>query len=200
MRSPLVLLLLGLPFLAHALTPAQTQLLLAAAKNQIGVTVHYDPRYVQLRYPNGDVPADRGVCSDVVIRALRAVGLDLQQALHEDMRAHFARYPQRWGLRRPDRNIDHRRVPNLERYFIRRGWQRPLLRGALNDPQPGDLVTYLLPGNLPHIGIVSNQRSTDGERYLLLHNIGAGAASEDVIQNWPIVGHFRVDLDTRLPR
>jgi uncharacterized protein len=171
---------------------------LAAAHAQVGVTLRYDPGYARLPYPNGDVPPDRGVCSDVVIRAFRAVGIDLQRRVHEDMRAHFAAYPQLWGLQRTDRNIDHRRVPNLEVFFARHG---RTLAASENpaDYRPGDLVTWRLPGNLPHIGIVTDRRQpaasvSDGplaSRPWIVHNVGAGARVEDVLFAWPIAGHYR---------
>lgn len=157
-----------------------------AARQQVGVTVHYDPAYVVLIYPGGDVPVERGVCTDVVIRALRDEGLDLQQRLHEDMHRNFAGYPQNWGLSRPDRNIDHRRVPNLETWFRRQGW----LLSAGSDYRAGDLVTWRLPGGLPHIGIVSDRHGAGG-RPLILHNINRGTREEDVLHAWPISGHFR---------
>ncbi len=165
---------------------------LDAAHAQVGVTRHYDGSYVRLAYPGGDVPADRGVCTDVVIRALRAAGLDLQKLVHEDMRRNFAAYPRHWGLARPDRNIDHRRVPNLETWARRAGHALPV--GA--DPaayRPGDLVSWRLPNGLPHIGLVSDRLAPDGSgRRLVVHNIGAGARVEDVLFAWPPVGHFRV--------
>jgi hypothetical protein len=164
--------------------------LAAAALAQVGVTLHYDPAYTRLDYPGGDVPLVRGVCSDVVIRALRRQGVDLQQLVHEDMRVSFAAYPKKWGLRRPDRNIDHRRVLNLQRYFERRGFARPITSNA-RDYATGDIVAYTLPGGLPHIGVVAAQRSSDGRRPLLVHNIGAGAQLEDVLFAWEIVGHYR---------
>jgi len=172
---------------------------LAAAHAQVGVTRHYDGRYVRLAYPGGDVPADRGVCTDVVIRAYRAAGLDLQQAVHEDMRRHFDAYPPLWGLSRPDRNIDHRRVPNLETWARRAGHALP----AGTDPaayRPGDLVSWRLPNGLPHIGVVSDRRAPDGSgRWLVVHNIGAGTRVEDVLFAWPPVGHFRVFRDPAAP-
>lgn len=183
----LILLALGLLLSA---TPAAASELVEAARTQVGVTVTYDPAYVRLDYPMGDVASDRGVCTDVVIRAYRAVGLDLQQAVHEDMRAHFDAYPALWGLRRPDRNIDHRRVPNLETWLRRQNAEL----NASTDPeayQPGDLVTWRLPGNLPHIGIVSDRRSTDG-RPLVIHNIGAGTQEEDVLFAWTVTARFRL--------
>lgn len=165
---------------------------LAAAHGQVGVTRHYDGSYVRLEYPGGDVPADRGVCTDVVIRALRAAGIDLQQAVHEDMRRDFAAYPRLWGLTRPDRNIDHRRVPNLETWLRRAGHAQPVS----GDParyRPGDLVSWRLPGGLPHIGIVSDRPAPGGSgRLMVVHNIGAGTRVEDVLLAWPPVGHFRV--------
>ena len=165
---------------------------LAAAHAQVGVTRFYDGSYVRLAYPGGDVPADRGVCTDVVIRAYRAAGLDLQKAVHEDMRGHFAAYPRHWGLSRPDRNIDHRRVPNLETWARRAGHALP----AGTDPadyQPGDLVSWRLPNGLPHIGLVSDRLAGDGSgRRLVVHNIGAGTRVEDVLFAWPPIGHFRI--------
>lgn len=163
--------------------------LIEAARAQIGVTVHYDGRYTQLTYPGGDLPLDRGVCTDVVIRAFRALGIDLQQLVHEDMVGAFVRYPKSWGLSRPDPNIDHRRVPNLVVFFQRKGETRPV-GFDVELYLPGDLVTWRLPGNLPHIGIISDRRSIAG-RPLILHNIGAGAAEDDILFSYPITGHFR---------
>ncbi len=161
-----------------------------AAAAQIGVTLHYDPAYTRLDYPGGDVPLVRGVCSDVAIRAFRSEGIDLQLLVHRDMRANFAAYPRNWGLRRPDRNIDHRRVLNLQRFFSRRGLALPVTQRA-GDYRAGDLVAYTLPGNLPHIGIVAAGSRTDGARPMLIHNIGLGVRREDVLFAWPIVGHYR---------
>lgn len=164
--------------------------LAGAARKQVGVTVSYDPAYVRLSYPGGDVPASRGVCTDVVIRALRTQRIDLQQRVHEDMRAHFAKYPQTWGLRGPDRNIDHRRVPNLQTWFDRQGWSLPATSRAA-DYRAGDLVTWMLPGNLPHIGIVSDRRTTAGGTPLIIHNIGRGTREEDILFDHKITGHYR---------
>lgn len=165
--------------------------LISAAESRIGKTVRYDPAYVGLAYPMGDVPDDRGVCTDVVIRAYRhAHAIDLQRLVHEDMRKYFSAYPKTWGLKRPDRNIDHRRVPNLERYFVRKGAALPVTRDA-RDYKPGDLVSQRLPGNLPHIGIVTHRPTDDGKRPLIVHNIGAGARLEDVLFKFSIKGHFR---------
>ncbi len=167
--------------------------LVAAAEAQIGVTLTYDPAYVRLAYPMGDVPIDRGVCTDVVIRAYRAgLGFDLQAAVHEDMAANFAAYPKIWGLKRPDPNIDHRRVPNLRTFFSRKG-ARLVPSADPGDYSPGDLVTMMLPGNLPHIAIVAAQASADGKRPLLVHNIGAGARRDDVIFAYETTGHYRFE-------
>ena len=159
-----------------------------AAAAQYGVTLHYDPSYVRLDYPMGDVPLERGVCADVVIRALRSCGYDLQASVHEDMRAHFSAYPKTWGLKAPDKNIDHRRVLNLETYFRREGGA---LTGGNEALRAGDLVTWRLPGNLPHIGIVATQTTRDRARPLIVNNVGAGVQIEDVLDAWPIVGRFR---------
>jgi len=173
-----------------ALCEARVDALLAAAMAQTRERVTYDGSYRRIAYPNGDVPADVGVCTDVVIRAYRAIGIDLQQRVHEDMRAHFAAYPKLWGLNKPDSNIDHRRVPNLQTYFRRQG---NALRASSNaaDYEPGDLVTWALPGNWPHIGIVMNRHSSDGKRLLVVHNIGQGPQLEDMLFDYPITGHYR---------
>ncbi|MBK8066448.1 MAG: DUF1287 domain-containing protein [Rhodanobacteraceae bacterium] len=165
------------------------QCLVDASREQIGVTLHYDPTYVRLAYPGGDVPPERGVCTDVLVRAWRRLGIDLQRLVHEDMRAHFARYPQNWGLRAPDRNIDHRRVPNLATFFSRHGQS---LGTAGEDAEflPGDLVTWRLPSGVPHIGIVSDRKSASGTP-LVVHNIGAGTREEDMLRGFQLTGHFR---------
>lgn len=164
------------------------------ARKQIGVTTSYDGAYEQIPYPGGDVPMERGVCTDVVIRALRGLGFDLQRAVHEDMAAHFAAYPKNWGLKRPDKNIDHRRVPNLRTFFTRKGWALPVTKTP-GDYQPGDLVTCIVGGSLPHIMIVSDRRTAKGEP-LIIHNIGAGTQEEEGLFLFPLTGHYRV----RLPR
>lgn len=165
--------------------------LLRAAEQQLGVTLHYDPAYTRLAYPNGDVPLERGVCTDVVIRAYRqAAGLDLQQLVHEDMKKAFAQYPKNWGLKKPDPHIDHRRVPNLMVFLRRQGAALAVSQSAA-DYRPGDLVTQMLPGNLPHIAIVMDRHSTDRERPLVIHNIGAGTQIADSLLQFPITGHFR---------
>ena len=154
-----------------------TQNIVAAARSQIGKTVNYDPAYVSLKYPNGDIDISKGVCTDVIIRALReAKKMDLQKLVHEDMRSNFSKYPKRWGLKRTDRNIDHRRVPNLQTFFKRKGWSLAVTKKK-EDYQPGDLVTCTVAGRLPHIMIVSDKKSSDGTP-LILHNIGSGAVEE----------------------
>lgn len=183
--------LLGLLALAQPVSAAgDVDRLLAAALGQIGVTTSYDPGYARLSYPGGDVPIDRGVCSDVIIRAMRAVDVDLQVELQRDMRDHFAAYPSLWGLKRPDSNIDHRRVPNLETWFARKGKSLPATN-APADYLPGDFVSWRLDDGLPHIGIVAAQRSADQLRPLIIHNIGAGVRAEDLLFAWPISGHYR---------
>lgn len=165
--------------------------IVTAARSQIGTTLYYDSSYRTLAYPNGDVPVDRGVCSDVIIRALRAAhGLDLQQQVHEDMEQHFSLYPSLWGSRHPDRNIDHRRVPNLQTFFQRKGWSLPVSSSG-RDYLPGDIVTTIVPPNLPHIMIVSDRTSLFG-RPLVIHNIGRGTQEEDVLFDYKITGHYRV--------
>jgi uncharacterized protein len=167
-----------------------TSRLVAAALAQTSQRVVYDGSYRRIPYPGGDVPANVGVCTDVVIRAYRALGIDLQQRVHEDMRAAFSAYPGLWGMRGPDPNIDHRRVPNLQAFFRRRG----AARRVSGDPAvyaPGDLVTWMLPGNLPHIGIVSDRRSPDGTRPLIVHNIGRGPEVEDMLLEYTITGVYR---------
>ncbi|NDV69646.1 DUF1287 domain-containing protein [Dysgonomonas sp. 25] len=153
--------------------------------------VTYDPAYVKIPYPNGDVPADRGVCTDVVIRAYRKLGIDLQKEVHEDMVANFSLYPnqKRWGLKTTDTNIDHRRVPNLQVFFTRKGTVKPITDNP-DDYQPGDLVTWDLPGNLTHIGIVVNIKSEDGLRPGIVHNIGSGQVLQDCLFAFPITGHY----------
>lgn len=167
--------------------------IVAAARKQIGVTVSYDPAYTTLKYPGGDVAAGGGVCTDVVIRALRvALDLDLQKQVHEDMVAHFEAYPKNWGLKRADKNIDHRRVPNLRTWFKRRGYQVPLPTvEEVGKFLPGDIVTCTVPPNLPHVMIVSDRKSADG-RPLVIHNIGGGAMEEDCLGMFKLTGLYRV--------
>jgi uncharacterized protein YijF (DUF1287 family) len=150
----------------------------------------YDGSYRGISYPGGDIPDDRGVCTDVIIRAYRKLGIDLQKEVHEDMSAHFPLYPRLWGLARPDSNIDHRRVPNLMVFFKRRGEALPITRNPA-DYRPGELVCWDLGGGITHIGIVADRKSPDGRRYLIVHNIGAGPRLEDILFDYPIIGHFR---------
>jgi len=154
--------------------------------------VIYDPTYFRIDYPNGDVPADRGVCTDVIIRAYRKMGIDLQKEVHEDMQANFNKYPKNWGLSRPDTNIDHRRVPNLMVYFERFGERKEIT----NNPDnylPGDIVCWDLGGGINHIGIVVNNRSRDKKRPMIVHNIGRGQVEEDILFSFKIIGHYRYD-------
>lgn len=152
-------------------------------------TVEYDPQYFSIPYPNGDVPAGKGVCTDVVIRAYRKVGIDLQKEVHEDMKANFSLYPKNWGLKTTDRNIDHRRVPNLMKYFSRFGTVKPITNNV-SDYKPGDIVAWNLTASVTHIGIVINKKSPDGQRYMIVHNIGQGQVMEDVLFAYTIIGHF----------
>ena len=176
---------------ALAERPVEVVKFVEAAQAQIGKTLTYDPAYTSLEYPGGDVPIDRGVCSDVAIRAFRGVGFDLQKEVHEDMQRAFSLYPKNWDLRKPDANIDHRRVLNLRTFFKRRGKSLPVTKNAA-DYQPGDLVTCIVPKNLPHIMIVSDQVSPlDPARRLVIHNIGQGARAEDRLFEFELTGHYR---------
>jgi uncharacterized protein len=169
----------------------RAQLLMAAARKQIGVTLSYDPSYTTLKYPGGDVPFERGVCTDVIIRAYRqGLNIDLQKLIHEDMQKNFAAYPQTWGLNSPDSNIDHRRVPNLQTYFKRQKAAVPLSDNA-TEYLPGDIITMELPGRLSHIALVADEKNADGSKPLCIHNIGAGAKLEDVLFLYPPTGHYR---------
>ena len=180
------LLTLALPLVAQ---PSASRVIEGATR-QVGKTVSYDPAYRRIAYPGGDVPLTTGVCTDVVIRAYRHAGVDLQVLVHEDMKANFWSYPRNWGLRRPDTNIDHRRVPNLATFFRRKGAALPVTkRGA--DYKPGDIVTWKLAAGLPHIGIVSNIRVRGTDRYFVVHNIGSGTRLEDVLFAYDVTGHFR---------
>jgi uncharacterized protein YijF (DUF1287 family) len=154
------------------------------------VRVVYDPSYFVIPYPNGDVPADRGVCTDVIIRAYRKVGIDLQQKVHEDMAANFGKYPNMWGLSKTDTNIDHRRVPNLMTFFSRHGTSLAV-KTLAEDYRPGDIVTWSLGKGIHHIGIVINRKSLDGIRPLIVHNIGNGQEISDCLFSYPIIGHYR---------
>jgi uncharacterized protein YijF (DUF1287 family) len=173
----------------RALSDSETlNSVIAAAKGQTAYTLYYDPAYRRLAYPGGDVPRDRGVCTDVIVRAFRAVGVDLQRLVHEDMSTAFRAYPQQWGLSRPDANIDHRRVPNLMTFFERSGAALPIPRDS-RAVLPGDVIAWRLGGAVLHIGIASDERTAG--RVMLVHNIGRGAQLEDVLHAWPIIGHYR---------
>ena len=177
----ITLLLLGSQVLANPLVEA--------AEQRLKHVVIYDGSYQKIAYPMGDVDAGKGVCTDVIIRSYRTLGIDLQQRVHEDMQSHFDDYPAHWGLSKPDSNIDHRRVPNLENFFTRHGDVLPVTDQA-EDYRPGDIVTWRLSGsNLPHIGIVSDQKAASGH-FKIIHNIGWGPKINDMLFDHPIVGHF----------
>ncbi len=170
--------------------PPQLKQMLDGAIAQAGVTTSYDPAYVALDYPGGDVSEKTGVCSDVVVRAFRKAGIDLQKEIHEDMAAARSDYPTKWGAISPDSNIDHRRVLNLMAYFRRHGKSLPVSYDA-TDYQPGDIVAWDLTSGIDHIGIVTNMLSDSEDRYLIVHNLGAGTRVEDVLFEWMIKGHYR---------
>ncbi len=151
--------------------------------------VKYDPAYFTIKYPNGDVPSDRGVCTDVIIRAYRELSIDLQKEVHEDIAANFKKYPATWGLKAPDTNIDHRRVPNLMTFFSRHGKVKVISTNA-EDYVPGDIVCWNLGGAITHIGLVVNKKSADGKRFLIVHNIGAGQVLADCLFDYKIIGHY----------
>lgn len=162
-----------------------------AAISIIDENVVYTPDYVSLKYPNGDVPAKTGVCSDVVIRAYRKLGIDLQKEVHEDMKGNFSKYPTKWGLKKTDTNIDHRRVPNLEVFFERKGKKLEVSANP-NDYKTGEIVTWMINGKLPHIGIITHKKSIDGNP-IIVHNVGGGQVAEDCLFSWEIVGHFKYE-------
>ena len=174
---------------AQAQSPSFSDRLVAAAVSQTAARVTYDGSYRRIAYPGGDVPPSVGVCTDVVIRAYRAVDIDLQVKVHEDMLRAFRTYPRLWGMAAPDSNIDHRRVPNLQTFFRRHGAELRVTRDA-GAYVAGDLVTWLLPGNLPHIGIVTGRKAPSG-RPMIVHNIGRGPEVEDMLFAYPISGHYR---------
>lgn len=186
-----ILVFSALGFVSQACqAEAYDRQLVDAALERTTHSVRYDGSYRSISYPMGDVPDNIGVCTDVVIRSYRSLGIDLQQLVHEDMRADFDHYPATWGLKRPDSNIDHRRVPNLQRFFERQGAALPV-SSLGEDYRPGDLVTWMLPGNLPHIGIVSNRNAYGTTRPLIVHNIGLGPMLEDMLFDYKITGHYR---------
>lgn len=165
--------------------------MLENAARQTEITKSYDPKYVVIAYPNGDIAPEKGVCTDVIVRAFRAAGVDLQREVHEDMRANFAVYPKKWNLKSPDSNIDHRRVPNLQTFFIRRGKSLSITQAGENF-KPGDVVAWDLNGKgLTHTGLVSNVWNEKTGRYSIIHNIGGGTVLEDRIFDWEIIGHYR---------
>lgn len=199
-RLALVLALAGwlLPGAAGADPgPSVPERLIASARHQAAIPTTYDPSYRSLAYPGGDVPEGTGVCTDVLVRALRTVGHDLQQRIHEDMQAHFAQYPQLWGLSKPDPNIDHRRVPNQMTFLRRHGRALPLEEGR--SPRttylPGDLVYWRLPGGLLHGGLVTDRKGPSGN-YQVIHNLGA-IGEEDCLDLWPVIGHYRYPVEAR---
>ncbi|WP_281336559.1 DUF1287 domain-containing protein [Flavobacterium eburneipallidum] len=158
----------------------------------INPNIIYDPSYFSIPYPNGDILKNKGVCTDVIIRAYRKLGIDLQKEVHEDMKSHFSEYPnlKKWGMSKTDSNIDHRRVPNLEVYLKRKGTKLPVSKNA-NDYKTGEIVTWMINGKLPHIGIITNRKSADGKRNLIVHNVGNGQVLEDCLFSYVIVGHFK---------
>ncbi|WP_228520775.1 DUF1287 domain-containing protein [Flavobacterium sp. HJJ] len=163
-----------------------------AAISIINPSIDYDPTYTSIKYPNGDVPKDKGVCTDVIIRAYRKLGIDLQKEVHEDMKANFSKYPnlKKWGMTKTDTNIDHRRVPNLETFFERKGTKLAVTENA-GDYKTGEIVTWMINGQLPHIGIITNKKSEDGKRNLIVHNVGHGQVLEDCLFAYKIAGHFK---------
>jgi uncharacterized protein YijF (DUF1287 family) len=163
-----------------------------AAISIIDPSIDYDPSYISIKYPNGDVPKSKGVCTDVVIRAYRKLDIDLQKEVHEDMKANFSKYPnlQKWGMTKTDTNIDHRRVPNLEIFFERKGMKLVVTENA-NDYKTGEIVTWMINEKLPHIGIITNKKSADGKRNLIVHNVGYGQVLEDCLFSYKIVGHYK---------
>jgi len=155
-------------------------------------TIEYDPSYFSIKYPNGDIPKNKGVCTDVIIRSYRKLGIDLQKEVHEDMKANFSQYPnlKKWGMTKTDSNIDHRRVPNLEIFFERKGIKLPVSENA-DDYKTGEIVTWLINGKTPHIGIITDKKSNDGERNLIVHNVGQGQVLQDCLFSYKIVKHFK---------
>jgi uncharacterized protein YijF (DUF1287 family) len=194
-----MILLMNRGALIAQVKPAQTaarqeflKRLVAAAVERTHHVVRYDPAYVRIPYPGGDVPGDTGVCTDEVIRAYRSVGVDLQKEVHEDMEQNFSAYPRRWRWLslRTDTNIDHRRVTNLMVFFGRKG-ESLAISGRGEDYAPGDIVTWDLGGNVPHIGIVVDQKQAASGRFMIVHNVGQGPKMEDVLFSWKITGHYR---------
>jgi len=191
MKYLIVLFLIG--FSAFPVEKTYYEKLSDAALSLTKDKVRYDGKYHKIPYPNGDVPKGIGVCTDVVIRAYRKLGTDLQKEVHEDMKANFSKYPKSWGLRGTDTNIDHRRVPNLQVFFTRKGKSIPVTNKA-SDYKPGDIVTWMLSGNLPHIGIVVNRKSLrNPSGFMIVHNIGSGQELEDCLFDYKVTGHYRYE-------
>lgn len=163
-----------------------------AAISILNPSIEYDPSYFSIKYPNGDIPKNKGVCTDVIIRSYRKLGIDLQKEVHEDMKANFSKYPnlKKWGMTKTDTNIDHRRVPNLEVFFERKGTKLIVSENA-EDYKTGEIVSWMINGNLPHIGIISHKKSIDGKRKLIVHNVGSGQVLEDCLFSYKIVGHYK---------
>jgi len=163
-----------------------------AAISILNPSIEYDPSYFSIKYPNGDIPKNKGVCTDVIIRSYRKLGIDLQKEVHEDMKANFSKYPnlKKWGMTKTDTNIDHRRVPNLEVFFERKGTKLIVSENA-EDYKTGEIVSWMINGNLPHIGIISHKKSIDGKRKLIVHNVGRGQVLEDCLFSYKIVGHYK---------
>lgn len=195
MDKKLFIFALLLLITTQGFAPSTKALKLSAAAIELTKQkVVYDPAYFSITYPNGDVPAGKGVCTDVVIRAYRtAFNIDLQKEVHEDMKPNFKLYPKNWGRKTTDRNIDHRRVYNLMVFFKRKGSVKPRTKNAA-DYRPGDIVCWNLSGGISHIGLVVDKKSPDGRRYLIVHNIGAGQVVEDVLFDWKIIGHYTYRL------
>lgn len=168
-----------------------------AALSIINPNVIYEPQYTKIAYPNGDVATNKGVCTDVVIRSYRKLGIDLQKEVHQDMAKHFEKYPKIWKLKKPDTNIDHRRVPNLEVFFTRKGQKLAVTNNAA-DYKTGEIVTWLINNKLPHIGIVTHKKSADGKRNLIVHNVGNGQVLEDCLFSYTIVGHYKYKNELEL--
>lgn len=187
-----LLILLGLVFFQGTFAQSFNKDFVAAAIERTTHRITYDGSYFSIKYPNGDVPKNIGVCTDVIIRSYRALGFDLQKLVHEDMRKNFSAYPSKriWNMKSTDRNIDHRRVPNLQTYFTRYGKKLPVTTKA-EDYVAGDIVTWMLPGNLPHI--VTDQKSDDSDALLVVHNIGSGPELEDMLFDYKITGHYRYE-------
>lgn len=189
MKKTLLIILILYVNLCFSQTEVENLKLSDSALELTKQKVIYDPSYFSIDYPNGDVPSDRGVCTDVVIRAYRKIGIDLQKNLHKDMKNNFSVYPKIWGLKTTDRNIDHRRVPNLMTYFKRKGTEKPITNKA-EDYLPGDIVFWSLGGAITHIGIVVDKKSKDKKRNLIVHNIGEGQVLEDFLFKYKIIGHY----------